>query len=201
MVRRALIVVDVQRDFCPGGSLAVRRGDTIIPRLNRVIASFEHAGLPIFFSRDWHPQNHCSFREQGGPWPSHCVRGTPGAEFHPKLQVPLDVTIISKATDPGTESYSAFGGTGLAARLREMGIAELFIGGLATDYCVKESSLDALDEGFKVGVIEDCVEGVNVKKGDSASALKAVVKRGARLTVSRRVIEAVTRAGRKQQTE
>ncbi len=130
----ALIVTDVQNDFCPGGSLATREGDRIIPRLNVLVDTFTASDLPVLFTRDWHPPNHCSFKENGGPWPSHCVRNTRGAAFHPDLKVPRSATIISKATEPDREAYSAFQGTNLSSILKEIGVNELFVGGLATDY-------------------------------------------------------------------
>jgi nicotinamidase/pyrazinamidase len=175
----------VQRDFCPGGALAVKNGDTVVPRLNKVIRVAEAAGVPIFYTRDWHPRNHMSFREQGGPWPPHCVQGTQGAEFHPGLQVPADAAVISKGNNPRREAYSGFQGTDLSRRLKALGVDEVFIGGLTTDYCVKESSLDALHDGFAVDVLTDCTKAVNVRPGDGQRALQAARKAGAKLTTSR----------------
>jgi len=179
-------------DFCPGGGLAIEHGDEIVPRLNGVIRAFERAGFPIFFTRDWHPPDHCSFKNQGGKWPPHCVMGTPGARFHPDLRVPPGSAVISKASERDFEAYSAFQGTDLAQRLREEKVKEVFLGGLATDYCVKESCLDALASGFSVNVIEDCAKGVNVRKGDSALALDAMAAGGARMTTSTDVIKFVS---------
>ena len=197
MTRPALVVVDVQRDFCPGGSLAVEQGDEIVPRLNRVIRAFQEAGLPIFFTRDWHPPDHCSFKEQGGRWPPHCVMGTPGAEFHPDLVVPSESVVISKASIRDREAYSGFQGTDLAERLRRMRVKEVVLGGLATDYCVKESCLDALAGGFEVDVMKDCAKGVNVRRNDSALALSAMAAKGARLVSSAEAIRICQRAAMK----
>jgi len=182
--KAALLVVDVQRDFCPGGALAVAGGDTIVPPLNGLISTFRKSRFPVVFTRDWHPRDHCSFREQGGVWPSHCVARTRGARFHPKLDVPRGAMIVSKAARKDLEAYSGFQGTDLEEQLKHLGVTEIFVGGLATDYCVKQTALDALEAGFDVYVMTDCIKGVNVKKGDSAKALKLIVKRGATLTDS-----------------
>ena len=181
---RALVVVDVQNDFCPGGALAVKDGNQVVPRLNTVIGAFAGAGLPVFFTRDWHPRNHVSFRGRGGEWPPHCVRGTPGADFHPGLDVPKGSVIISKGSDRRIEAYSGFQGTDLEKRLKNFGVEEITIGGLATDYCVKETSLDALMAGFKVRVLKDCVRGVNLHPGDSERALQQIEARGGKLVSS-----------------
>jgi nicotinamidase/pyrazinamidase len=187
-------VVDVQRDFCSGGALAVKEGDRVVPKLNKVIRAFLRASLPVFFVRDWHPRNHMSFKDQGGIWPPHCVKGTPGAEFHPVLKVPRGAVVISKGTEARSEAYSGFQGTDLEKRLKEAGVGEIFLGGLATDYCVKESSLDALNAGLKVSVLEDCIKGVNLRADDSELALREVVDRGARLVTSSDAVGLVTRA-------
>ncbi|MDV3244784.1 MAG: nicotinamidase [Nitrososphaerales archaeon] len=192
--KAALIVVDVQNDFCPGGKLAVKEGDSVVPPLNRAIESFWSAGLPVVFTRDWHPPNHCSFKEHGGIWPPHCIAGTDGAEFHADLEVPDGSVIISKATRPDFEAYSGFQGTDLEKQLESLGVKELFVGGLATDYCVKQTSLDALAAGFKVEVMTDCVRGVEAKVGDSASALRLMSKKGAKLTTSAEAIKQSRRA-------
>ena len=172
-------MVDVQNDFCPGGALAVKGGDEVVPKLNKVIRAFSKAGLPVFFTRDWHPPNHRSFKSQGGIWPPHCVRGTPGAEFHPGLRVPPQAAVISKGTKPKFEAYSGFQGTELERRLKELGVKRILIGGLTTDYCVKESSLDAMDAGFEVMVLRDCIRGVNLHPHDSELAIRKIVARGA----------------------
>jgi nicotinamidase/pyrazinamidase len=187
--------VDVQSDFCPGGALPVAHADEIIPRLNAVIRSFARAGKPILFTRDWHPKNHCSFESEGGIWPPHCVRGRAGARFHPGLLVPPGATIISKGTKPEVEAYSGFEGTHLEERLRRLGVRELVVGGLATDYCVKRTVLDGLKDGLSVAVLSDCVKGVNVGKNDSAKAMKLMVKSGAVKISSAGIIRRVRAAG------
>lgn len=173
----ALIIVDVQRDFLPGGSLAVAEGDAVVPVLNRVIDAFVQRGLPVFATRDWHPTDHCSFRAQGGPWPPHCVVGTPGAEFAPALRLPESTEVISKGARAGAEGYSGFEETELARRLRERGCRRLFIGGLATDYCVRATALEALREGFEVVILEDAVRAVDERTG--SEALAELAARGA----------------------
>jgi nicotinamidase/pyrazinamidase len=177
--KSALIIVDVQRDFCPGGSLPVPGGEEVIPLLNQYIRKFMQAGAPIFATRDWHPVNHISFKHQGGPWPPHCVQHTEGAEFHPGLKLPEGTKIVSKALEPAKEAYSGFEGTCLAEKLTKRGIRRLFIGGLATDYCVKTTALDALDLGFNVVILEDAIRGVDVTLGDSEKAIREMVNRGA----------------------
>lgn len=179
----------MQRDFCPGGALAVSDGDKIIPRLNRVIEAFQRSERPVFFTRDWHPRDHISFERQGGPWPPHCVQGTFGAGFHPDLRVPPTATVISKGADPLVEAYSGFQGTDLEARLKEQGTERVVIGGLATDYCVKETALDARRSGFSVEVIEDCVRPVDSKPGDGDRALEEVRRAGAKLVTAEAVIQ------------
>jgi nicotinamidase/pyrazinamidase len=177
----ALIIVDVQRDFLPGGPLPVPDGDAIIGKLNRCARVFESNYLPVFATRDWHPPDHCSFRENGGPWPPHCVAGSPGAQWPTALELPPSRQIISKGTRADTEAYSAFQGTDLAARLRELGCKRIVVGGLATDYCVRATALDALREGFEVLVLEDAIRAVNVHLGDGTRALEELATRGARL--------------------
>ena len=174
---RALVIVDFQNDFCPGGALAVPDGDAIAGRLNELAAS-EQFEL-VVATRDWHPPDHGSFAEQGGPWPVHCVAGTPGAELHHALDpTPIDV-VVGKGQDPGTEGYSGFQGTELAALLRERDVDQVTVVGLATDYCVKNTALDALREGFSVTVDSTAVRGVDVEPDDSARALEAVRAAGA----------------------
>jgi len=179
-----LLVVDVQRDFCPGGSLAVKDGDKVVPGLNRLMAEFEKHRLPIFFTRDWHPPDHISFKDQGGIWPPHCVQGTPGAEFHPGLRIPSGAIVISKGDNPKAEAYSGFQGTDLAGMLKKAGVDEIILGGLTTDYCVRESALDAQRAGFKVEVVEDCIRAVNAMPGDGAKAIADIRKAGAQMTTS-----------------
>ncbi len=175
----ALIVVDVQNDFLPGGALAVPQGDAVIAPLNRYLALFHGRGLPIFATRDWHPKDHCSFQARGGPWPPHCIAGTPGAAFPSALALPEGTAVISKATTPDEEAYSGFQGTDLARRLREAGVARVFVGGLATDYCVQATVTDALQAGFAVVVLTDAVRPVEVHPGDGRRALEAMRRAGA----------------------
>jgi nicotinamidase/pyrazinamidase len=173
----ALVVVDIQLDFCPGGALAVREGDKVIPVINEYIKRFSAAGALIIFTRDWHPPDHSSFKSQGGPWPPHCVQNTEGAKFHPSLKIPSDAEIVSKA-DKRDEAYSFFQGTDLARELHQRGIETLFVGGLATDYCVKETILDGLRENFEVFFLRDASRGVDVKPGDSERAVQEITSRG-----------------------
>jgi len=175
----ALLVVDVQNDFCPGGALAVSEGDEVVPVLNQWIEQAQACGIPVFASRDWHPPGHISFKERGGPWPPHCVQGTAGAAFHADLKLPANAEIISKADNPDQDSYSAFGGTDLAERLRRRGIKRVWIGGLTADYCVRWSALDALHKGFEVHVIVDATRAVNVEPGDGRRALEEIQRAGA----------------------
>jgi len=174
----ALLIVDVQNDFCPGGSLAVPEGDKIVPILNIWIEKAIEAGAPVYASRDWHPPNHISFREREGPWPPHCIQGTHGAEFHPGLKLPANAQIVSKADTPDQDSYSAFGGTDLAVRLRAGGVKRLWIGGLALDYCVRASALDAIREGFEVHLIVAATRPVNIKPIDGPRALDEIQRAG-----------------------
>ncbi len=168
----ALIVVDVQRDFLPGGSLAVAHGDEVVAPLNRYMRIFEQKGLPVFATRDWHPADHCSFREKGGRWPVHCVVGTSGAEFAPGLEFPAHTRIVSKDTEPDQETYSGFQAkeTNLAGRLRALGVKRLFIGGIATDYCVLFTVLDAMAAGFEARLLVDAIRPVEVVAGAGEAA-------------------------------
>jgi nicotinamidase/pyrazinamidase len=157
----ALIVVDVQNDFLPGGSLAVPAGNEIIPVLNRYIALFHAQGLPIFATRDWHPPDHCSFRRQGGPWPPHCIAGTAGAAFPTSLQLTSGTHIISKAAMPDKDAYSGFDDTQLDALLRSVAALRVFIGGVAAEYCVLNTVKDALRYGYVTFVLEDAVRAID----------------------------------------
>ena len=159
-------------------------GDEVVPRLNRVIAAATKSGVPIFFTRDWHPKNHMSFKAQGGIWPPHCIQGSPGAEFHPSLKLPANAVVISKGDNPSAEAYSGFQRTDLARRLSMLEVTEVVIGGLTTDYCVKQTALDALEAGFRVEVIVDCTRAVDVKPGDGARAIAAIKKAGAKVVTS-----------------
>lgn len=166
----ALLIVDVQNDFLPGGSLAVAGGDAIVPVLNRYVHAFAARGLPVFATRDWHPRGHCSFHEAGGPWPPHCVAGTWGAQFAPGLALPADAVVISKATTPQHDAYSGFEGTDLHVRLAAVGVRRLFVGGLATDYCVLNTVRDALRLGYAVMLLNDAIRAVNVHPDDGRRA-------------------------------
>jgi len=176
----ALIIVDVQKDFCTGGALPVPEGEKIVPVLNEYIKKFQAAGALIVATRDWHPPNHSSFKNHGGIWPPHCIQETPGAEFHPDLKLPEETKIISKATSADKEAYSGFDGTDLEKELRNAGIQRLFIGGLATDYCVKSTVLDALRLGFETVLLFDAIKGVNVNPGDSERAIREMLEKGAK---------------------
>jgi nicotinamidase/pyrazinamidase len=176
----ALIVVDFQNDFTPGGALAVRDGDSIAARVN-VLAADPRFEL-VVATRDWHPADHGSFEERGGPWPVHCVQGTEGAELHPSLESERVDVVIDKGTDPGTEGYSGFEGTALGELLRERGIDRVTVVGLATDYCVKNTALDALRQGLDVTVDSEGVRGVDVADGDSERALDELRSAGATVT-------------------
>jgi nicotinamidase/pyrazinamidase len=166
----ALLLVDVQHDFLPGGALPVARADEVVPVLNGWIARFARQGRPVFATRDWHPPNHCSFLPQG-PWPVHCVAGTAGAALASALRVPPDAILVDKGGEPQRDAYSGFAGTGLAEQLRERGVGRLFVGGLATDYCVLHTVEDAVALGFGVVVIADAVRAVDAHPGDGAAAI------------------------------
>jgi len=178
-MNEALLIVDVQNDFCPRGALAVKEGDAVVVPLNAAIRHAERHDVPVFYTRDWHPADHCSFTARGGPWPPHCIAGTTGAEFHPGLRVPDDAIVLSKAQSPATDAYSGFGGTDLAERLRRRGVERVVIGGLTLDYCVKETALDALKAGFDVLVLEDATRAVEAAPGDGARAMAALHAAGA----------------------
>lgn len=177
----ALVVVDVQRDFLPGGALGVPEGDRVVAPLNRCSALFEQLHLPIVLTRDWHPADHCSFYPQGGPWPPHCVADSAGAGFAPGLVVADDAHIVSKATRSDADAYSGFQHTGLADWLRDRGCRRLFIGGLATDYCVLATVRDARNQGFDVVALRDAMRAVDVQPGDGERAQGAMVAAGALL--------------------
>ena len=175
----ALFVVDVQNDFLPGGSLAVPDGDQVVPVVNRLIDAFTRRALPVFATRDWHPPDHCSFHERGGPWPPHCVAGSAGAGFAPGLRLPESATIVSKATTSDEDAYSGFGGTDLEQLLRAAGARRLFVGGLATDYCVLSTVKDALARGFEVYLLRDAIRAVDVGSGDGEKAIAEMEQLGA----------------------
>ena len=175
--RRALIIVDVQNDFCPGGSLAVERGDEVVEPLNQLARQFLARGDLVVKSRDWHPSGTKHFAAYGGTWPIHCVQGTHGAEFHPRLIEDPRITIVSK-DKMDIDEYSAFDQTELSALLREHGVEEVWVGGLATDYCVKHTALDAARLGFKVKAIADAMRAVELKPGDGQRALDEMRQAG-----------------------
>ncbi|MDP8216653.1 MAG: nicotinamidase [Candidatus Kaelpia imicola] len=184
--KKALFIVDVQNDFCFKGALAVKGADEIIPALNKYITLFQEKKYSVFASRDWHPQNSQHFKDFGGLWPLHCVQGTEGAKFYPDLKLPQDIIIISSGMGVNEDGYSAFEGRdskdiALEGVLRGLGIEELYIGGIATDYCVKATTLDALRLGFKVMVLTDGIKGVNIERDDSRKALDEMVSQGASL--------------------
>ena len=178
----ALLVVDVQNDFCPGGALEVPCGDAVVPVLNRWLEAAAAAGVPIIASRDWHPVEHCSFQDQGGPWPPHCIQDTHGAAFHPDLALPSEAVRVSKGAAFDRDAYSAFDGTGLATYLRRRGVRRLLVGGLAEDVCVQETVRGARDAGFEVQVILDAVRAVD--PDGSAEARRAMTEAGAGLLES-----------------
>lgn len=166
----ALLIVDVQNDFLPGGSLAVTEGDQVTPVLNGYIEVFSSAGLSVFATRDWHPVDHCSFKAQGGIWPPHCIADTVGAAFDPDLDLNDEMNIVSKATTSEKDAYSGFEDTDLVQQLRDRGVNRLFIGGLATDYCVLNTVKDALALNFSVYVLKDAIRAVNVEPNDGLKA-------------------------------
>ncbi len=176
----ALIVVDVQNDFCPGGALAVTDGDQVVPVINNLMPRFEH----VLATQDFHPPGHSSFEEQGGPWPVHCVQGTAGAALHPDLNEGSLDEIVQKGTDLATDGYSGFAGTDLAERLRDRGIRRVFVTGLATDYCVRATAIEATEHGFDVVVLADAIRAVDVNAGDGERALAEMERSGATLLTS-----------------
>jgi len=183
--KKALLIVDVQNDFCPGGALAVPEGDKIVPVLNKYIKIFSKKKLPVFASRDWHAVRTGHFKDFGGVWPAHCIQNTKGAAFHPQLKLPKEAILLYKGMDPQEDSYSVFqaedtGGMSFLKLLHLLGVKELYVGGLATDYCVRSSVAGALKNGFKVRLLTDAIKGVNLKAHDSEKAIKEMVKRGAR---------------------
>lgn len=171
----ALVIVDVQNDFMPGGALGVPDGDKIFAALNPLTRRF---GL-VVATQDWHPPDHMSFAERGGPWPPHCVQMTPGAELHSGLDQSSVGVIVRKGYDPSAEQYSTFDKTGLGDMLKCRGFNRAFLAGLATEYCVHDSAIDALNEGLQIVVLTDCIAGIDVNPGDSARALQDVSAKGA----------------------
>ncbi len=180
----ALIVVDVQNDFLPGGALGVPGGGRVIEPINRVMPLFEY----VVGTRDWHPREHPHFAEHGGPWPYHCLQNTPGAQFANKLDVHELDEIVSKGTAPHTHGYSAFEDNDLARRLQERGITRVFVAGLATDYCVRATALAAREAGFETFVLTDAIAAVNVKCTDEADALREMASHGVRFATTEQLL-------------
>ena len=175
----ALLIIDMQRDFLPGGALGVPQGDEVLAPVNRLLRLFSKQGLPVYASRDWHPENHCSFAARGGPWPPHCVAGTPGAAFPNQLDLPAGAIVVSKADTADLDAYSAFNGTHLAAQLRDRGVRRVVVCGLATDYCVLNTAIDARENGFEVLVVPEAMRAVDVAPGDGERALARMTGLGA----------------------
>lgn len=175
----ALIIVDLQNDFLPGGSLGVPQGDEVVAPIQQLIDLYQTHGLPIVASRDWHPEGHCSFTAQGGPWPIHCVAGSHGAAFSAALPLEQVATIVSKATTVEKDAYSAFNGTDLAEQLRARGVQRVAVCGLATDYCVLNTARDALENGFATLLVIDAIRAVDVHPGDGARAIATMEAAGA----------------------
>ena len=193
MSKAALLIVDVQNDFCPGGKLPVKDCGRIISNINISTDKFKKVNLPIIASRDWHPADSRHFKEFGGDWPTHCVRNSKGAEFHPLLNLPDNVIVISKGTRIDEDSYSAFEGQddkglSLSEVIKKLRVKKLFICGLATDYCVKSSALDALKAGLEVYLLLDCVEAVDINKGDGEKAIEEMAARGVKKIETREVV-------------
>ncbi len=182
---RALLIVDVQNDFCPDGNLSVPEGDKVISVLNNYIDIFKNKELPIFASRDWHPEETKHFKHGGGNWPKHCIQNTEGAKFHPGLNLPDEAIIISKGMDSQSEGYSVFEGKSQQGEsfqdiLARLGVEELYIGGLATDFCVKHTALEALKRGFKARLLVDAIKGVDPEGAKAAEA--EMIAKGAEAT-------------------
>ena len=185
--RSALLIVDVQNDFCSGGALAVPDSERVVTAMNRHIADAVRRGRPVYASRDWHPATTGHFAPYGGTWPVHCVQGSAGALFHPALRLPADAIVVSKGEREDRAGYSAFeglteDGTPFSEDLRNRGITHLYVGGLATDYCVKHSVLDGLSEGLRVTVLQDAIAGVDVQTGDSVRAIAEMREKGAEVS-------------------
>ena len=190
----ALLIVDVQNDFCGGGALEVAHGNEVIPVLNRLAAHMSALGFPVYASRDWHPSKSRHFAINGGAWPVHCVAGTEGARLHPDLDLPPGTLIVTKGIGLDDDGYSDFEGEiagrgGLLADLRARGVTDLIVGGLATDYCIRATALDARKEGFGVTVVTDGVRPVDVKPGDGQRALEEMKTAGVRLAPASEAFE------------
>ncbi|MEN3015484.1 MAG: bifunctional nicotinamidase/pyrazinamidase [bacterium] len=187
-----LIVVDMQNDFLPGGALEVPNSDTIIPIINEYIKLFTEKKMLVVYTRDWHPEDHISFRENGGIWPRHCVQNTFGAQIHPSIIIPRsNYLMISKAYQKDLEAYSGFYQTELHQKLQEMNIKNLYVCGVATEYCVKNTVLDALKLGYRVFLLVDAIKGVDLKPNDSEEAIKEMVNAGSELVVLEELLQLV----------
>jgi nicotinamidase/pyrazinamidase len=181
---KALLVIDFQNDFCPGGALAVEEGDQIAEPIGRLAQRFDH----VFATRDWHPPDHSSFETEGGSWPVHCVQGTPGAELHPAMdEIEIDAT-VDVGREREDQGYSGFEKSNLAELLRERGVEQIAVGGLATDYCVRASAIDACHEGFDVTVVEDAIRAVDVDPGDGERAIEDMKAAGAKIATSDEIL-------------
>ena len=194
-----LLLVDVQNDFCPGGALPIPDGDAVVPVLNEYLELFQQVKLPVYLSRDWHPPESRHFRQFGGRWPVHCVQSTFGAEFHPALRVPATASVVSKGILPDEEGYSAFQGhDAFGASLKESLVGHhvdtLYVGGLATEYCVRASVLDALASGFGVVLLGDAIRALDQPPGEGARAVDEMRHAGARVATFPDVVRAVRRA-------
>lgn len=188
-LRKALIIVDVQNDFCPGGALAVNGGDKIVAPINKMVELAVNVGAAVFATRDWHPEKTSHFKDFGGVWPAHCVQGTKGAEFHPGLDLKDKAIILSKGVGNGEDAYSGFNaeagdGRLLIEFLHEWGVDTVYVAGLATDYCVKETVLDAIKKGFKTFLIDDCCRAVNINPNDGGNAVRNMMTAGATIISS-----------------
>lgn len=175
----ALLIADIQSDFLPGGALGIRGSEEILPILENYVRRFHVRGLPIFLTRDWHPSDHCSFVSQGGLWPVHCVAGSPGSSPPSSFPTPESAVIIYKATDRNQEAYSAFQNTSLNRQLRDLSVRRLFVGGLATDYCVLHSVKDARTKGYDVCLLMDGIKAVNLRPDDGPRAEEEMTSLGA----------------------
>ena len=180
----ALIIVDVQNDFCPGGSLAVASGDAVARKMTDAAKTFAERGAKVFATQDWHPAGHLSFAAQGGQWPDHCVQGTRGAEFHPALELPDGTGVVRKGASLHADAYSGFIDSDLDAQLKAKGVGRVYVGGLATDYCVLNTVIDALSNGYETYVLTDAVGAVDLDPGDGERALHLMEVNGAVLTTT-----------------
>lgn len=192
----ALVLVDIQNDFCPGGALAVAEGDQIVEVVNRLMPLF-----PLVVStQDWHPADHISFKERGGPWPPHCVQGTRGAELHPALNTEPINYYFRKASSPDKDAYSEFEGVDESGRaldemLKGENVSRVYVAGLATDYCVLATVLDGLKNGYEVYAITDAMRAVNVNADDGRKAIEEMARKGARLVSSDEILKGSEPAG------